>query len=182
MRWTWITFVCATACAPEEHRRPDPSTFDDPLAGGESPEQVPVGTEPLEPAPQADDIQLGAELDGRTGIRVDRAHTAGCSMAPERPGRPDLDVVQEALSSSQEAIQRCYDDARAQHAPDNAGITVAVSATFGANGCLERAIIADDGVLTPQFSMCVAQVAKGWSIPAYANRSQHRFSLDLAPP
>ena len=33
MRWTWITFVCATACAPEEHRRPDPSTFDDPLAG-----------------------------------------------------------------------------------------------------------------------------------------------------
>jgi hypothetical protein len=182
MRWSWIGFACGIACAGEEPHRADPNAFHDPYAGGgETEPAAPIGTEPTEPAPEADDVERGAELDGRSGVLVLRGHTEACSTEAERQGRPDLDVVMEALGPSQDAIQRCYEDARVQHDPGNAGLAVDVQATFGENGCLERTIIADDGVLTPQFTMCVANVAKGWSIPAYANRSQHRFSLELHP-
>ncbi len=172
-----MTFACAT----HERERVAPESVADPYGGAESENESPMGAEPLQPAPEADKLELGADLGGRSAVLIERAHTAACSTNPSREGRPNLDVVMESLAASSEALQTCYMDARSQNKPDDSGLTVDVQATFGENGCLERAIIADENALTPQFTMCAANVAKGWTIPAYVNRSQHQFSLELAP-
>jgi hypothetical protein len=181
MRWVWVGAWIPFACAVHERERAGPQSVPDPYGGGEGADESPMGTEPTLPAPEADKLELGAELDGRSAVLIERAHTAACSTNPAREGYPNLDVVMESLASSSEALQTCYMDARSRHKPDDAGITVDVQATFGENGCLERAIIADENALTPQFTMCAANVAKGWTIPAYRSRSQHRFSVELAP-